>query len=516
MTSFVPSAPLPPNPATATGRVEMPPGFLWGAATAAFQIEGAGHTDGRTDSVWDAFARVPGAVVNGDDGMVACDHYHRYREDVALLRDLNLGTYRFSTSWARVRPDGGAVNPAGLAFYDRLVDELLAADVLPWLTLYHWDLPQALEEKGGWTSRDTAYLFAEYAVTMHEALGDRVGVWTTLNEPWCSAFLGYTAGVHAPGRQSREEGLAAAHHLLLGHGLAVQALRERAPEANLGLTLNFTVSDPVDPQDPADVDAARRIDGQFNRIFLDPVFHGEYPADVLEDVAPYGLLDHVKDGDLKIISTPIDTLGVNYYNGGAVSARPQTTAPGTGGDGGGGTRPEGVRDEEADAAPVRPTSSPYPAADGVHAHSRGLPRTDMGWEVQPEGLTRLLTRLQRDFTGPRGVAMYITENGAAYPDQVGPDGSVDDQDRLEFLDAHLRATRDAIDAGADVRGYFAWSLMDNFEWALGYTKRFGIVRVDYETQERTVKASGAWYAQVARDNAIPARETPAADAAPAE
>ena len=276
------------------------------------------------------------------------------------------------------------------------------------------------------------------------------------------------------------------------------------------------MSDPVDPQDPADVDAARRIDGQFNRIFLDPVFHGEYPADVLEDVAPYGLLDHVKDGDLEIISTPIDPLGVNYYNGGAVAARPQTTAPGAGSDGGGGTRPEGVRDEEADAAPVRPTSSPYPAADGVHAHSRGLPRTDMGWEVQPEGLTRLLTRLQRDFTGPRGVAMYITENGAAYPDRVGPDGSVDDQDRLEFLDAHLRATRDAIDAGADVRGYFAWSLMDNFEWALGYTKRFGIVRVDYETQERTVKASGAWYAQVARDNAIPARETPAADAAPAE
>ncbi|KAJ8144031.1 hypothetical protein OY671_002869 [Metschnikowia pulcherrima] len=516
MTSFVPSAPLPPNPATATGRVEMPPGFLWGAATAAFQIEGAGHTDGRTDSVWDAFARVPGAVVNGDDGMVACDHYQRYREDVALSRDLDSGTYRFSTSWARVRPDGGAVNPAGSAFYDRLVDESLAADVSPWLTSYHWDLPQALEDKGGWTSRDTAYLFAEYAVTMHEASGDRVGVWTTLNEPWCSAFLGYTAGVHAPGRQSREDGLAAAHHSSLGHGLAVQASRERAPEANLGLTSNFTVSDPVDPQDPADVDAARRIDGQFNRIFLDPVFHGEYPADVLEDVAPYGSLDHVKDGDLEIISTPIDTLGVNYYNGGAVSARPQTTAPGAGSDGGGGTRPEGVRDEEADATPVRPTSSPYPAADGVHAHSRGSPRTDMGWEVQPEGSTRLLTRSQRDFTGPRGVAMYITENGAAYPDQVGPDGSVDDQDRLEFLDAHSRATRDAIDAGADVRGYFAWSLMDNFEWALGYTKRFGIVRVDYETQERTVKASGAWYAQVARDNAIPARETPAADAAPAE
>ncbi|WP_069387505.1 glycoside hydrolase family 1 protein [Cellulosimicrobium cellulans] len=511
MSIFVPSTPLAPNPATATGRVELPQGFLWGAATAAFQIEGAGHTDGRTDSIWDAFCRVPGAVVNGDDGMVACDHYHRYREDVALMRELNLKAYRFSTSWARVRPDGGAVNPAGVAFYDRLVDELLEAEILPWLTLYHWDLPQALEERGGWTNRDTAYRFAEYAVTMHEALGDRVGVWTTLNEPWCSAFLGYTAGVHAPGRQSREDGLAAAHHLLLGHGLAVQALRERAPQANLGITLNFTVSDPVDPTDPADVDAARRIDGQFNRIFLDPLFRGEYPEDVLEDVAPYGLLDHVRDGDLEIVSTPIDTLGVNYYNGGAVAGRPLEAGTTEGESTDGGTRPEGVRDGDDAGAPVRTTSSPYPAADDAHGRSRGLPTTDMGWEVQPEGLTRLLTRLQEEYTGPRGVAMYITENGAAYPDTVGPDGSVDDQDRLAFIDAHLRATRDAIDAGADVRGYFAWSLLDNFEWALGYTKRFGIVRVDYETQERTVKASGRWYAQVARDNAVPARD----DAGPA-
>jgi beta-glucosidase len=510
MSIFVPSTPLAPNPRTATGRVEMPQGFLWGAATAAFQVEGAGHTDGRTDSIWDVFCRVPGAVVNGDDGEVACDHYHRYRDDVALMRELGLKAYRFSSSWARVRPDGGAVNPAGVAFYDRLVDSLLDAEILPWITLYHWDLPQALEEQGGWTNRDTAYRFAEYAVTMHEALGDRVGVWTTLNEPWCSAFLGYTAGVHAPGRQSREDGLAAAHHLLLGHGLAVQALRERAPQANLGITLNFTVSDPVDPTDPADVDAARRIDGQFNRIFLDPILRGSYPQDVLDDVAPYGLLDHVRDGDLEIVSTPIDTLGVNYYNGGAVAGRPQET-DGEGTDGG--TRPEGVREGDDEGAPVRATSSPYPAADDAHGRSRGLPTTDMGWEVQPEGLTRLLTRLQEEYTGPRGVAMYVTENGAAYPDTVGPDGSVDDQDRLAFIDAHLRATKDAIDAGADVRGYFAWSLMDNFEWALGYTKRFGVVRVDYETLERTVKASGRWYAQVVRDNAVPARDGSQGDAA---
>ncbi|MBD5786427.1 family 1 glycosylhydrolase [Cellulosimicrobium terreum] len=504
MSLFVPTAPLAPNPDTAQGRVEMPQGFLWGAATAAYQIEGGARADGRRDSIWDAFSRVPGAVVNGDTGDEACDHYHRYRDDVALMRELNLGAYRFSSSWARVRPDGGSINPAGLAFYDRLVDELLTAEILPWITLYHWDLPQALEEAGGWANRDTAYRFAEYAVTMHEALGDRVGVWTTLNEPWCSAFLGYTAGVHAPGRRSRPDGLAAAHHLMLGHGLAVQALRERAPGANLGLTLNFTVADPVDPADPADVDAARRIDGQFNRIFLDPVLRGEYPDDILEDVAPYGLLDHVRDGDLATISTPIDTLGVNYYNGGAVSAHPQTVDPDASGAGAdGGTRPEGVRAD--DDAPVRATSSPYPAADGVHTHSRDLPTTDMGWEVQPEGLTRLLVRLQEEYTGPKGIALYVTENGAAYPDAVGPDGAVDDQDRLSFIDSHLRATKDAVDAGADVRGYFAWSLLDNFEWALGYTKRFGIVRVDYETQERTVKSSGRWYATVARDNAVPAR-----------
>lgn len=478
---------ITPRHLGATDRVEFPQGFLWGAATAAFQIEGAAHTDGREDSVWDTFCRVPGAVLGGDDGEVACDHYHRYREDVALLSDLNLDTYRFSSSWARVQPGGGAVNQKGLDFYSRLVDELLAKDLLPWITLYHWDLPQAIEDQGGWTNRDTAYRFADYAVTMHEALGDRVGVWTTLNEPWCSAFLGYTGGVHAPGRQSRPDGLAAAHHLLLGHGLAVQALRERAPEANLGITLNFTVADPLDPDDAGDVDAARRIDGQFNRIFLDPVIKGEYPADVLADVEEYGFAEHVRDGDLEIISSPIDALGVNYYHGELVSSRPASTTL----DG---------------SAPVeRPSSSPYPAADGVFNHPRGLPVTDQSWEVQPEGLTRLLNRLQADYTGPAGVPLYITENGCAYDDVVEADGSVDDQNRLEFFDAHLRAVKDAIDDGADVRGYFAWSLLDNFEWSWGYSKRFGIVRVDYETQERTVKASGHWFSQVASQNAVPAR-----------
>jgi len=331
-------------------------------------------------------------------------------------------------------------------------------------------------------------------------------VWTTLNEPWCSAFLGYTSGAHAPGKKSPELGLAAAHHLMLAHGSAVQALRERDPEASLGLTLNFTVSDPVDPSDPADVDAARRDDGMFNRIFLDPILRGAYPQDLLDDVAHLGFADHVLPGDLEVISTPIDVLGVNYYNGGAVSAHPQDASTDAEPDGTAG--PDGAR-ETTEGTPVWEVRSPNPVPDGIHHHSRGLPTTDMGWEVQPEGLTRLLIRLQQDYTGPRGTSLFITENGAAYPDVVQADGTVDDQDRLEFIDLHLRATKDAIDAGADVRGYFAWSLMDNFEWALGYSKRFGVVHVDYETQERTVKSSGRWYGEVARDNVVP--ERPAAE-----
>ena len=474
--------------------IEFPEDFLWGAATASFQVEGAASEDGRTPSIWDTFCRVPGAVLNADDGDVACDQYHRYRDDVALMSDLNIQTYRFSVSWDRVRPDGvtgaAGVNRKGLDYYSRLVDALLEKDILPWLTLYHWDLPQALEDLGGWTNRDTAYRFVEYARTVHDALGDRVDVWTTLNEPWCSAFLGYAAGVHAPGRQSPADGLAAGHHLLLAHGLATQELRAAAPEANLGVTLNFTVPDPVDPQDAGDRDAARRLDAQFNRFFADPIFKGAYPADLLEDLGTVGLADgflaHVKDGDLAAISTPIDTLGVNYYHGEAVSARPDPQAPG----------------QEAPVA--RPVSSPYPVTESLHVHARDLPRTAMGWEVQPEGLTRLLVRLHEEYTGPVGARLYITENGAAYDDVVTADGRVDDEERREFIELHLRATADAIAKGADVAGYFAWSLLDNFEWAWGYSQRFGIVHVDFDTQVRTVKTSGQWYAQVAAGNALPA------------
>jgi len=475
--------------------VRFPEGFLWGAATAAYQVEGAAHEGGRKDSIWDKFSRVPGAVIDAHNGDVACDQYHRYQGDVDLMKSLNIGAYRFSTSWARVRPDGvsgkAGVNQEGLDYYSRLVDSLLEADIKPWLTLYHWDLPQALEDKGGWANRDTAYLFAEFATTMHEALGDRVNIWTTLNEPWCSSFLSYTAGVHAPGRTSPADGLAAAHHLMLGHGLAIRELRSAAPEAELGITLNFTVPDPVDPNNPEDVDAARRIDAQFNRVFADPIFKGAYPVDLLEDLAEVGLREGfeeiIQDGDLDIISTPIDALGVNYYHGEANSKTP----------------PAG---EFAGDAPVeRETRSPYPAADGVYTHPRGLPVTDQNWEIQPEGLTRLLTRLHAEYTGEKGVKLFITENGCAFDDVADENDYVDDQNRLDFYDVHLRAMKDAIDAGVPLHGYFAWSLLDNYEWAWGYHKRFGIVRVNYETQERTVKASGKWYAKIAETNVVPAR-----------
>ena len=462
----------------------FPPGFLFGAATAAYQIEGAAHEDGRTDSIWDAFARVPGAVVGAENGDVACDHYHRYAQDVAMMADLGLQTYRFSTSWSRVRPDGGAVNAKGLAFYSRLVDELLEKNIKPWLTLYHWDLPQALEDKGGWANRDTAYLFAEYAASVHDVLGDRVDSWTTLNEPWCSSFLSYIAGEHAPGRQDPAAGLAAAHHLLLGHGLAVEELRSRDSNLGLGITLNLTVADPVDPDDASDLDAARRIDGQFNRFFLDPLFRGSYPVDVLDDVAGLGFEDVVQPGDLEIISTPIDVLGVNYYHGESVSAHP------------------GPLGERAAAPSERPKRSPFPAADGVFWHPRGLPVTAMDWEVQPEGLTRLLRRVHREYTSPTGTGIYVTENGAAYNDVVSDDGSVHDADRVEFLREHLAAILDAIDDGVPVGGYFYWSLMDNFEWAWGYEKRFGIVRVDYDTQLRTLKDSALEYGAIIRDRRL--------------
>jgi beta-glucosidase len=473
-----PSAPLP--------AITFPDGFLFGAATAAYQIEGSTWADGRTDSIWDTFCRLPGAVLGGDDGSVADDHYRRYRDDVALMQRLNLDAYRFSVAWPRVRPDGGPVNPRGLDFYSRLVDELLGAGIRPWITLYHWDLPQALEERGGWAARDTAHRFAEYALSVHDVLGDRVQTWTTLNEPWCSAFLGYAGGQHAPGRREPAAALRAAHHLMLGHGLAVQELRRRDDRLSLGITLNLTHAEPADPADEGDQDAARRIDGVHNRIFLDPLLEGRYPADVLADTARFDWYDDaVHDGDLDTISTPIDVLGVNYYHGAAVSAHPHEDVVGAG-----------------QVYPERETGSPFVGAEDVTFPSRHLPVTDMGWEVQPWGLRDLLMRLDKDYALP---PVHITENGAAYADTVGADGSVDDPQRVDYVDRHLRAVHEAMDAGVDVRGYFVWSLLDNFEWAFGYSKRFGIVHVDYVSQERTPKTSATWYAGVAATRSLDAR-----------
>lgn len=472
----------------------FPENFLFGTATAAYQIEGAARVDGRTDSIWDAFCRVPGAVVGGDNGDVACDHYHRYPEDVALMTELGLQTYRFSTSWSRVRPDGGAVNAKGVDFYSRLVDELLGAEILPWLTLYHWDMPQALQETGGWTNRDTVDRFLEYAGTMHDALGDRVNVWTTLNEPWCSSFLSYTGGEHAPGHTSVAEGLLASHHLLLAHGRTVQELRSRDASLNLGITLNHTVADPADPDSPADADAVRRVDGQFNRWFLDPIYRGSYPADIVEDIrlVDADAVDRfeaaIHDGDLQSISQKIDTQGVNYYHGDFLSGRAPAVPPVSGGP-----------DSE------RATRSPYPSNEGIHSVERGLPRTAQNWEVQPEGLTRLLQRVWTEYAEPAGTVLYMTENGAAYDDVVVVEGGetrVHDADRAEFLRQHLGAVLDAADAGVDVRGYFYWSMFDNFEWAWGYDKRFGIVRVDYDTQQRSLKDSGREYARIIAARAL--------------
>ncbi len=429
----------------------FPDGFLWGAATAAYQVEGSTTVDGRVPSIWDTFCRVPGAVDKGDTGDVAADHYRVMEHDVRLMADLGLRAYRFSIAWPRI---------GRLDFYDRLVDTLLAAGIEPWATLYHWDLPQHLEETGGWANRDTAYHFGEYSETVVKRLGDRVPNWITLNEPWCAAFLGYASGLHAPGRTEPNAAVAAAHHLLLGHGIAMQAIRASAPSAKAGITLNLFPVHAADPQD----DAVRRIDGLQNRMFLDPVVHGTYPQDVLTDLAPYGLPEIIKPADLALISQPMDMLGVNYYRDHYVAT---------------GDEPE--------------QRSPWVGSEHVQFPDRGLPKTDSGWDIVPSGLTDLLLRLHRDYPG---LPLYITENGAAFP-------GIEDTDRVAFLDSHLRAALSAIRQGADLRGYFLWSLVDNFEWAEGYAKRFGMVHVDFETQVRTPKQSARWYSEVIATNTLP-------------
>lgn len=460
-----------------------PDGFIWGSATAAAQVEGAAHEDGKEDSIWDAFARVPGAIAHGDTLETAVDHYHRMPDDVRLMKELGLDSYRFSTSWARVRPGDRAVNPAGLDFYSRLVDELLGAGILPWLTLYHWDLPQALEEKGGWANRDTAYRFAEYATDVYAALGDRVTHWTTFNEPFCSSLIGYASGVHAPGRQDPRAAIAAVHHQHLAHGLAVTALRAAGAD-NIGITLNLSNGIPADPDDPADLDAARRFDLLQNRIFLDPILRGAYPDDALRELEPFGLGELVQGGDLDLIHSPIDFLGVNHYHDDLVSGRPADSSS-----------------DGHNGGAERQAASPWIGSENLTFPSRGLPRTAMGWEVNPDGLRHLLVRLGREYdTLP---PLYVTENGAAYDDTMAENGRVHDPERTAYILDHVGAIKRAINEGADVRGYFVWSLFDNFEWSWGYGKRFGIVRVDYDTLERTIKDSGREFARLIESARVP-------------
>jgi len=440
----------------------FPPDFIWGAATASYQIEGAWDEDGKGESIWDRFSHTPGKVANGDTGDVASDHYHRWREDVALMKEIGLQAYRFSMAWPRLLPEGrGSVNQAGLDFYDRLVDGLLEAGIEPFVTLYHWDLPQALQDQGGWPARATAEAFVEYADLASRTLGDRVRYWMTLNEPFVSAIIGYLEGRHAPGHSDLDEALAAAHHLLLAHGWAVPVIRGNSPQAQVAIVLNLS------PQTPASSSAADRAaawqqDGIVNRWFLDPLSARGYPADIVQHYARP--MDFVQAGDLEAIAAPLDFLGVNYYTRGVVRS---SVVP------------------EAENAPR--TVFPNPE------------QTEMGWEVYPEGLYEMLGRLHFDY---HLTSLYVTENGAAYPDQIGPDGRVDDPSRVAYLKAHFTEAAKAIAAGVPLRGYFVWSLMDNFEWAHGYSKRFGLIYVDYQTQRRVLKTSAHWYRRVIAAHAV--------------
>jgi beta-glucosidase len=446
----------------------FPAEFVWGAATAAYQIEGAASADGRGESIWDRFAHTPGRVANGDTGDVACDHYHRWREDVALMQQLGLHAYRFSIAWPRVLPNGrGAPNERGLAFYERLVDGLLVSGITPWVTLYHWDLPQALEDAGGWPRRETAHAFADYADLVSRRLGDRVRHWITINEPWCAAFLGYHSGVHAPGHTSLPAAVAAAHSLLLAHGLAVQVLRRNVPGARVGIALSLNLVYPATAS-PADRAAAARLDGYYNRWFLDPLYGRGYPSDL---AAQYGADPGRQSApDLAAISAPADFLGVNYY------------------------APTIVRDApDAPFLQAEHVSPPH----GEYTHT--------GWLVHPDTFYRLLRRLHTDYRVP---SLCITENGAAYPDPEPNRGRVADPQRTRYLACHLAALHRALADGVPVEGYFAWSLMDNFEWAEGYRRRFGLTYVDYATQTRTIKDSGHWYSRAIRANALPPLDPP--------
>jgi beta-glucosidase len=468
--------------ASANGVLTFPEGFAWGTATASYQIEGAVSADGRGLSVWDTFSRTPGNVHGGDTGDIACDSYHRYREDVALMASLGLNAYRFSISWPRILPGGrGAVNQRGLDYYKALLDDLAGRGIAAAATLFHWDLPQVLQDEGGWAVRDTAARFADYAAIVASALGDRVERWITLNEPQVVASHGYRTGEHAPGVRDPDAARAATHHLLLGHGLATQALRSALPSGvPVGITLDMhpvrlsgSVSDELEQ-------ASRIRDAEMNRLYLEPVLDGRYPAQARDALLPPDSV--VTRGDLEVIAQPIDFLGVNYY------------AP--------------VFMRAGDPADLRRGEKKVGGGDlpGVVEYAPdGLERTPMGWLVDPEGLYELLVGVSKDAPG---LPLYITENGCAAEDYVNPNGEVNDVERVRYLHLHLEAAARAVRDGANLVGYYLWSLLDNFEWGYGYQKRFGIVFVDFGTQRRIPKASSRFYADVVRANAVPSLPAP--------
>lgn len=457
------------SPPSTADRVEFPADFLWGAATSAYQIEGSPLADGAGPSIWHRFAHTPGRTANGDNGDVACDHYRRWADDIALMRELGLQSYRLSIAWGRVLPEGtGRVNPAGLAFYERLIDGLLAAGIAPNVTLYHWDLPAALDDRGGWLNPDSVNWFAEYAQVMFRALGDRVPMWATLNEPWVSVDGGYLYGVHAPGHRNLYEAPRAAHHLMCAHGAAVEAYRALARQ-KIGLVVNiepkYSASD-----DPADLAATRRADAYMNRQYLDPIFLGAYPAELAE-VYGDAWFEHAAE-DMARIGRWVDYIGINYYTRSVNRHDPANWPVG--------------------ASPVRQPNRLY---------------TETGWEVHPESLTRLLLWFRERY---HDVPLYITENGAAFHDPAvaGPEG-IQDELRVDYYRQHLRALHAALKMGVNVRGYYAWSLMDNCEWAAGYARRFGLVHVDYATQRRTIKASGRFYREVIASRGAVLNDPPA-------
>lgn len=437
--------------------VDFPAGFRWGLATAAYQIEGAAHEGGRGASIWDTFSHTPGLSHHGDTGDIACDHYHRWERDFDLLAELGVTDYRLSVSWSRLQPAGtGALNETAVAFYRSQLEGLRARGIRPLVTLYHWDLPQPLEDAGGWPARATAERFGEFATLVVERLGDLATDWVTLNEPWCSSFLGYGKGAHAPGRKDYRAAAAAAHHLNLAHGLALRGIRRVRPDARVGITNIVTDIVPASPS-PGDAAAAERLDAVSNRVFLDPVYLGAYSAPVHAALDPLGLADLIEPGDLELIAAPTDFAGINHYQRVVAHHDPEF-------------QPFAV-----DERPAEPAT------------------TSFGWSVIPESLTAVLSRVAREFTK---LPLYVTENGASYHDYVDPNGEVVDIERVAYFDGYLAAAADAIREGVDLQGYYAWSFLDNFEWAEGYSKRFGLVYVDYRTQERIPKLSAAWYRQL--------------------